>query len=313
MKSLSVRSALTALVLTFVTSFGGTIVVVTLTLVAFAFEARRRPSRALFWFLLLVVAGQSIISSTIKWAVDRARPDIEQLASFSSSSFPSGHATTAAAAYAALALVLGRGRAVGTRAWLAGAAAAIGVAVAATRVLLGVHWVTDVVAGLALGWSWFALCAIAFGGRLLHFGAPLEPSAEERAGALAWLLRPVFICGHHRSGTTLLQSLLDGHPQLLTLPNEGTYFTSFAYAARAAPSTADLETFAARWIERFVDPNFAPHFRLGRSDARGVGFAGCSRSPRWRRARGRCRRASRGRRRCTCKNVGSVIPPSIPA
>jgi undecaprenyl-diphosphatase len=166
-------------VLTVVTHFGGTLVVVTLTLITFAFESRRRPSPALFWFLLLVVAGQSIIVHTIKWAVDRARPDIEQLATFSSSSFPSGHATTAAATYAALALVLGRGRTVSTTSWLAGAAAAIAVAVAATRVLLGVHWVTDVAAGLALGWSWFALCAIAFGGRLLHFGAPLEPSEGE--------------------------------------------------------------------------------------------------------------------------------------
>jgi membrane-associated phospholipid phosphatase len=38
-------------------------------------------------------------------------------------------------------------------------------------VLLDVHWVSDVVAGLALGWAWFAVCAIAFGGRLLEFGA----------------------------------------------------------------------------------------------------------------------------------------------
>ena len=48
-------------------------------------------------------------------------------------------------------------------------------AIAATRVLLDVHWLSDVVAGLALGWAWFAVCAIAFGGRLLRFGAPAEP------------------------------------------------------------------------------------------------------------------------------------------
>jgi hypothetical protein len=95
----------------------------------------------------------------------------------------------------------------------------------------------------------------------------LAPSADECAGALEWLLRPVFVCGHHRSGTTLLQSLLDGHPRLLVVPSEGTYFTSFAYAARAASSSAALDRFAAEWIMRFIDPNFAPHFRLGRSDA----------------------------------------------
>jgi membrane-associated phospholipid phosphatase len=43
----------------------------------------------------------------------------------------------------------------------------IAVAVAASRVLLDLHWLSDVVAGLALGWAWFALCAVVFGGRLL--------------------------------------------------------------------------------------------------------------------------------------------------
>src|SRR6478736_6624366 len=61
----------------------------------------------------------------------------------------------------------------------------------------------------------------------------LVPSSAECDTAMKWLLRPVFICGHQRSGTTLLQNLLDGHPQLLLLPSEATYFTSFAYVARA--------------------------------------------------------------------------------
>jgi hypothetical protein len=95
----------------------------------------------------------------------------------------------------------------------------------------------------------------------------IVPSASECSDALEWLLRPVFICGHHRSGTTLLQNLLDGHPQLLVLPSEGTYFSSFRYVARRAPSELSLNRFAAEWIARCVDPNFAPHFRLGISDA----------------------------------------------
>ena len=54
----------------------------------------------------------------------------------------------------------------------------IAVAVAASRVLLDVHWLSDVIAGLALGWAWFAVCGIAFGGRILRFGSAAETTAR---------------------------------------------------------------------------------------------------------------------------------------
>jgi membrane-associated phospholipid phosphatase len=57
---------------------------------------------------------------------------------------------------------------------VAGVAAGLAVSVAATRVLLAMHWFSDVVAGLALGWAWFAACAVAFGGSVLRFGAGVE-------------------------------------------------------------------------------------------------------------------------------------------
>jgi hypothetical protein len=101
-----------------------------------------------------------------------------------------------------------------------------------------------------------------------HIGGA-TPTDEERAAALHWLGRPVFICGHHRSGTTLLQELLDGHPELLVLPSEGTYFTSFSYAARLNPTRRDIDRFVADWVARFVDPNHPPHFKLGRSGPAG--------------------------------------------
>jgi hypothetical protein len=96
-----------------------------------------------------------------------------------------------------------------------------------------------------------------------------QPGHAECDSSMEWLLRPVFICGHQRSGTTLLQNLLDAHPRLLSLPSEGSYFTSFAYVARAAPSSLAMDRFAADWIARLVSPNFEPHFRLGKSDPNG--------------------------------------------
>lgn len=95
----------------------------------------------------------------------------------------------------------------------------------------------------------------------------IVPTEKACTDAIEWLLRPVFICGHHRSGTTLLQNLLDGHPQLISLPSEGTYFSSFAYVARRAAAKPHIERFASEWIKRFIDPNFEPHFRLGCSIA----------------------------------------------
>ena len=89
-------------------------------------------------------------------------------------SFPSGHAAAAAAAWPAIALVLGRGCPRVARALLAAAAALIAVAVAASRALLGVHWLTDIVAGVAIGYGWFLICAVMFGGRAQRLGDPLK-------------------------------------------------------------------------------------------------------------------------------------------
>jgi membrane-associated phospholipid phosphatase len=144
-------------------------------------EARRLPNRAIGGFLALVEVGQLALANLIKVIVSRARPDLDQLASVSTHSFPSAHTTTAAATFAALALLLGRRRRPAVRVALAAAAAGLTALVGSSRVLLGVHWFTDVLAGAALGWGWAALCSIAFGGRLLRFGALAEGRAAPDA------------------------------------------------------------------------------------------------------------------------------------
>ena len=128
-------------------------------------------------FLIVVLVGVVTINNGLKLIVDRERPDVTHLVGSSGSSFPSGHSAAAAAAWFALALVIGRYWSRRGRATLAAVAAVITLAVAASRALLGVHWLTDVLAGMIVGWSWFLLAALVFGGRILRLGEPAERAA----------------------------------------------------------------------------------------------------------------------------------------
>ena len=164
-----------------VTWLGATVTVLSVTVALGVLEWLERRRLAVLAFLLMVAAGQNLIANTVKVLVDRDRPPVPHLASSSGFSFPSGHTAAAAAIWAAVALVLGRGRPLRVKAWLAAGAALVTVAVAASRVLLGVHWLTDVIGGAALGFGWFVVCSVAFGGALLHFGAPAERVEAEEA------------------------------------------------------------------------------------------------------------------------------------
>ena len=176
-------------ILTVVTMAGGTPVVIAagVATAAYALRAWRRWSAVLF--LLAVLAGQLALSNLVKIAVERVRPDAPPFHVLTGPSFPSGHATAAAATWAAVALVLSRGRSPRARVILGGVAVGIAVAVACSRVFLGAHWTSDVIGGLLLGWTWYALCAVAFGGRVLRLGAPAEQATAAPAPSGAALER----------------------------------------------------------------------------------------------------------------------------
>ena len=157
-----------------VTTLGTTWFVISFAVVLAAVEWSRTRSNWIVPYLVVVIAGNAALTLAVKDLVDRVRPTLNPVAATLGPSFPSGHSSTAAALYAAAALLLGRRRGHTARALLAGGAVAIAVAVACSRVLLDVHWLSDVIAGLTLGWAWFAVCSIAFGGRLLRWGATAE-------------------------------------------------------------------------------------------------------------------------------------------
>jgi len=160
------------------THLGDTVTIVVVAIAVGVYGLWRWRRAAVPLFVLSVVLGQMVITNAIKVGIDRARPALRPRAAFTGTSFPSGHTTAATATYLAVAFVLAIGSSPRARAVLAGTGLAIGVAVGCTRVLLGVHFFSDALAGLAIGLSWFGVCAVAFGGRLMSFGAPARAATE---------------------------------------------------------------------------------------------------------------------------------------
>jgi membrane-associated phospholipid phosphatase len=167
-----------------VTDLGSIRVVVALAVLLALVDLVRTRNRWTFLFLAVVLVGMELAQIGVKDLVGRVRPTLDPAAAQLGPSFPSGHSATAAAFYAAAALVIGRWlRRRPARHVVIGAAVAIAVAVAASRVLLDLHWLSDVIGGLALGWAWFALVAVVFGGRLLIPTAATAVAAAEAGSA----------------------------------------------------------------------------------------------------------------------------------
>jgi undecaprenyl-diphosphatase len=176
------RTSLSTRGLEAITELGSIRIVVVLAIAVAALEAYRTRNRWSVAFLVAVLGGMEILMLSVKALVGRARPTLEPAAAHLGPSFPSGHSATAAAFYAAVALLVGRRLARQRRRQIVIAVAvAVAVAVAASRVLLDLHWLSDVIGGLALGWGWFALCAALFGGRLLRPTALADVAAVEAA------------------------------------------------------------------------------------------------------------------------------------
>ena len=118
-----------------------------------------------WWRGAVVVAaarvGELVCESAVKALVARPRPAlVDPVAHASGYSFPSGHAGGSAAVYGALALLGVAGVARWARLMLVTAAALLIGAVAVSRVLLGVHYPSDVAAGVALGLAWVSAAAL---------------------------------------------------------------------------------------------------------------------------------------------------------
>jgi membrane-associated phospholipid phosphatase len=150
-----------------------TVLILLIAAVGGALLVRRADGRPLLW-LSAALAGANVLFRLAKVLAAQPRPSAAlHLANASGFGFPSGHAASAIAVWGMLAVVLASGRS-RREAWaLATCSALVVLLVGTSRIYLGVHWWSDVGAGLALGGSWLCiLCAAFFAG----------PSAAGRTG-----------------------------------------------------------------------------------------------------------------------------------
>jgi undecaprenyl-diphosphatase len=136
---------------------------VTIVVVVVLVWLLRRGEAALAALLVVVVLGGQLLNAVSKDGYDRQRPTAGSPIELpSSSSFPIGHAMTGIAVFGLLGLVFARELASArARAAAIVAGFALGVLVGASRVVLNVHFLTDVLGGAALGLAWLAVCLLA--------------------------------------------------------------------------------------------------------------------------------------------------------
>jgi len=146
-----------------VTYAGSALVLVVVALVSGVLLARRGRVHAAA-LVLTAAAGGLVMTQTLKAVIRRARPELDepyvQLATYA---FPSGHALAATATYGALAIVLYTSlRARRERRLVLAGFAALIVLVAASRVVLGAHYLLDVLAGTVGGVALLSALILAF-------------------------------------------------------------------------------------------------------------------------------------------------------
>jgi undecaprenyl-diphosphatase len=145
--------------MTEVTPLGTGVVVLTIVGVAAAFlwgTVHKHSAR----LLLAATAGSILLNNVLKLYFDRPRPEVfERLTHTASSSFPSGHAMSATVVYGTVGYLLAR---LHKRPWARAVTLLLAVTmillICFSRLYLGVHYPSDVLAGIIIGLAWSGFC-----------------------------------------------------------------------------------------------------------------------------------------------------------
>lgn len=145
-----------------ITALGSAVVLTLITAATIVyFLLIKRWTTALF--VLAAVGGGQILATLLKFGIDRPRPDlVSKLAVETSLSFPSGHAMLSAVTYLTLGTLAARflpGHV--TKIYVFVLAVLLTLMVGVSRLYLGVHWPSDVLAGWCAGFAWAMLCWLA--------------------------------------------------------------------------------------------------------------------------------------------------------
>lgn len=145
-----------------ITALGGVSVLALVTMISGGFLWLNGKKHLSLFIYGSVVSGL-LASLLLKVLFQRPRPDLVPLAAYASTtSFPSGHSMLSAVTYLTLGALLARAHSrKRLKAFFLLAAISLTILVGVSRVYLGVHWPTDVLAGWTAGASWAILCGLA--------------------------------------------------------------------------------------------------------------------------------------------------------
>jgi membrane protein DedA with SNARE-associated domain/membrane-associated phospholipid phosphatase len=146
-----------------VTWLGSNAVLISLAVLVGGYILLRDRDRRQAAYMAAALVGANVLYRVVKSSVGRMRPRVPlHLISVSGFAFPSGHATAVVACWGMAAMLLGNGRSTRVKIALWTGSAGVSALVGLSRLYLGVHWWTDVVAGFALGGLWLCVLGVLF-------------------------------------------------------------------------------------------------------------------------------------------------------